>query len=156
MVGNLLGYHFVLQQATVPTNIQAGVAFPVSFTWLNDGIAPIYEPCSVALALLNTNNNVVQQQWLTNSNPNGWMSGVSTTESFTNLSFSTVPTGYKLAVGLFAKQTDANPTYRLGIQGRTVTGWYILSGSATQSPARWATLPEAVGRPTATGRRAVS
>jgi len=140
VIGNLIGYHFVLQQAVIPTNIQSGVAFPLNLTWLNDGVAPLYEPCSVALALLDTNNNVVQQQWLTNSNPQGWMPSVSTTESFTNLNFSSVPIGYKLAVGLFAKQTDANPTYRLGIQGRTVTGWYILSGGAAQSPARWTNL----------------
>jgi autotransporter-associated beta strand protein len=136
MLGNLLGYHFVIQQATIPTAIQANVAFPLSLTWLNNGVAPIYEPCSVAVALLDANNNVAQKQWLTTSNPKGWMPGVSTTENY-NVTFPSVPSGYKLAVGLFAKQTDANPTYRLGIQGRTVTGWYILSSSTDQAAATW-------------------
>ena len=99
-------------------------------------MAPIYEPCSVAVALLDANNNVVQKQWLTASNPTGWMPGVSTTENY-NVTFPSVPSSYKLAVGLFAMQTNANPTYRLGIQGRIVTGWYILSGSTDQAAATW-------------------
>jgi hypothetical protein len=129
MVGNLMGYHFVLQQASIPKTIQAGVPFSFNWTWFNDGVAPLYEPCSVALALLDTNNNVVSQQWLSGSNPNGWMPGGGTAESFTNVIFNSVPTGCKLAVGLFVKQTDANPTYKVGIQGRTYTGWYTLSGN---------------------------
>ncbi len=126
-VANLLGYHFVLQQASVPKVIQADVPFSLSWTWLNDGLAPIYQPCHVALALVGANGNLVQQQWLPTSNPQAWMSGLSTTESFTNITFSSVSVGCQLAVGLFVNQTDSNPTYKLGIKGRTTTGWYILN-----------------------------
>jgi hypothetical protein len=126
MVGNVIGYHFVLQQASVPKTVQAGVPFSFNWTWFNDGVAPLYEPCSVAVALLDANSNVVQKQWLPTSNPQGWRSGVSTTESFTNVIFSSVQSG-KLAVGLFLNQTDVNPAYRLGVYGRTASGWYILS-----------------------------
>jgi autotransporter-associated beta strand protein len=141
MVGNLIGYHFTLEQATVPKTITANVAFPLSFTWYNDGVAPLTlsgtAPCNVSVALLDANNNLVQKQWLPTSNPKGWMPGVPVTENFSNVSFSSVPAGYKLAVGLFLNQTDANPTYRLANQGRTVTGWYIISGSTTQPAATW-------------------
>jgi autotransporter-associated beta strand protein len=136
MAGNLIGYHFVIQQATLPTTIQANVQFPMSLTWLNNGVAPIYNPCHVAAAVLDANNNVVQKQWLTNSNPKGWMPGTTTTENY-NVTFPSVPNGYRLAVGLFVNQTDANPTYRLGIQGRTVAGWYILTGTVNQAAATW-------------------
>ncbi len=140
MVGNLIGYHFVLQQATIPNTIYPGVPFALSFTWLNDGVAPLLQPCSVAVALLDTNNNVVEQQWLPASNPQGWGSGVSTTESFTNVAFTSIHSlqSGKLAVGLFLNQTDANPKYKLGIQGRTTNGWYILGSvslSAVSQPA---------------------
>jgi autotransporter-associated beta strand protein len=140
MAGNLIGYHFVLQQATIPKSIQAGAAFPLSLTWLNDGVAPLYEPCSVAAALLDANNNVVLKQWLTSSNPHGWMPGVSATENF-NVTFPSVPVGCKLALGLFSNQTDSYPAYKLGIQGRIISGWYILSGStapAVALPSPWA------------------
>jgi len=136
MLGNLIGYHFVLQRADVPKTIQSGVSFPLNLTWLNDGIAPLYEPCSVALALLDADNNVVQKQWLAGSNPNGWTPGSSTTESF-NVTFPSVPTAYKLAIGLFLDQSDPNPTYKLGIQGRVNNGWYVLSGSTNWAAATW-------------------
>jgi autotransporter-associated beta strand protein len=136
MLGNLMGYYFTLQQATIPKTIQAGVAFPLSFTWLNNGVAPLYYPCNVAVALLDASNNPVQQQWLTTSNPKGWMPGVSTTENF-NVTFPSVPAGCKLALGLFVDQSDAQPTYRIGNQGRTVTGWYVLSGPSVQPATTW-------------------
>jgi hypothetical protein len=127
MIGNLIGYHFTIQQATIPKEIQAGIPFPLSFTWLNDGVAPLCEPCSVAVALLDANDNPVQRQWLADSNPKRWMPGLSKTEKF-NVTFPVVPSGCKLAVGLFSKQTDANPDFKLGNQGRTPAGWYIISG----------------------------
>jgi autotransporter-associated beta strand protein len=136
MAGNILGYHFVIQQATIPTSVQANVPFPMSLTWLNNGVAPLYNPCSVAVAVLDANNNVVEKQWLSNSNPKGWMPGTTTTENY-NVTFPSVPTGYRLAVGLFVNQSDANPSYRLGIQGRTVNGWYILTGTVNQVASIW-------------------
>jgi len=36
------------------------------------------------------------------------------------------PGMYQLAVGLFLNQDDANPAYRLGIQGKTIANWYVL------------------------------
>ena len=137
LVGNVMGYHFVLQQASLPKSLQPGVAVALSFTWLNDGVAPIYRPCSVAVALLDSYNQVIEKQWLTNSSPGNWMPGVSVTETYSNVSFSTVPVGGKLAVGLFGSQTDARPTYRLGIQGRTMNGWYVISGSAAAVSPAW-------------------
>jgi autotransporter-associated beta strand protein len=135
-LGNLLGYHFVINQAVIPKIITANVAFPLSIEWYNDGIAPNYEPCSVAVALLDTGNNVVQKQWLATSNPAGWMPGEAATENY-NVTFTTVPSGYKLAVGLFARQSDADPAYKLGIQGKVNGGWYILSGSTNWAAAQW-------------------
>jgi len=136
VLGNLLGYHFVIQQAVIPKTITANTPFPLSIQWVNDGIAPLYEPCSVAVALLDSNNNTVHPQWLADSHPKRWMPGVPTTETYT-VTFPSVPAGYRLAVGLFGKQTDANPTYRLGIHGRTVTGWYVLTGKADEVAATW-------------------
>jgi hypothetical protein len=66
-------------------------------------------------------------QWLAGSNPKGWMPDVSATESV-SVTFSAVtPRAYKLAIGLFLDQKDANPAYRLGIRGRTAEGWYVIS-----------------------------
>ena len=53
-LGNRVGYHFVLQEAEIPARIEPGVPFPIKLKWLNDGVAPVYEPCHVALALLDS------------------------------------------------------------------------------------------------------
>jgi hypothetical protein len=46
-----------------------------------------------------------------------------------------VPAGkVKLAVGLFLNETDATPAYRLGIQGRTAQGWYVLTDKLEMGP----------------------
>jgi len=137
MLGNKIGYHFILRRAELPGTIQPGIPFPLKLTWLNDGVAPLYEPCSVAVALLDADNNVVERKWLADSKPKGWMPEVSATESC-SVRFSSVPSGYNVAIGLFLSQNDENPAYKLGIQGRIASGWYILSGGADSVPARWA------------------
>jgi hypothetical protein len=125
-LGNKLGYHFILQQATIPAEIRPGAPFSVQWRWLNDGVAPLYEPCQVAIALLDGKNEIVQKQWLADSNPRNWKPDESTTETL-NVTFPSARSGnYKLAVGLFLDRRDDTPAYRLGIRGRTAQGWYVL------------------------------
>jgi hypothetical protein len=125
-LGNHVGYHFVLQEAVLPTSFGSSRPLHLQWKWLNDGVAYLYEPCRVALALLDRNDKVVQRQWLAGSNPKRWVPGESTTEKL-NVEFASLPAGtYKLAVGLFLKQSETLPAYRLGIQGRTSEGWYVL------------------------------
>ena len=126
-LGNYVGYHFVLQQAILPKTCRASVPFQMELQWLNDGVAYLYEPCRVAVALLDANNHVSQRQWLPASNPKGWAPGVSKTETLP-VAWDKAPAGsYKAALGLFLNEKDADPVYRLGIQGRTANGWYVLS-----------------------------
>jgi hypothetical protein len=128
-LGNYIGYHFVLQKAVLPKSFRASEAIHVQFEWLNDGVAYLYEPCRVAVALLDGKNKVVQKQWLTESDPKKWAPGQSTTETF-DVTFASILAGvYKLAIGLFLNPSDAAPAYRLGIQGRTPDGWYVLRES---------------------------
>ena len=133
-LGNKMGYHFILQQATIPSRITPGTSFTTQWSWRNDGVAPLYEPCHVAIALLDEKDQVVQRQWLTASNPKSWKPDENTMKTV-SATFPSVPTGTcKLAVGLFLNQKDANPVYRLGIQGRTAEGWYVLYDAVKCKP----------------------
>jgi hypothetical protein len=126
MLGNKLGYHFILQEAELPSEIRADVPCQLRLKWLNDGVAPIYEPCYVAVALLDSNDHVVAREWLSGSDPKSWMPDEGKTETM-QVTFSKVPEGiHKFAIGLFHDKKDANPLYKLGIQGRTAGGWYVL------------------------------
>lgn len=125
-VGNYVGYHFVLQQATIPQIIRNGQPFSIQWQWLNDGVAPLYKSCHVAIALLDQKDQLVQKRWLMDSKPRSWKPAEVAREDLSG-TFSLVPAEtYKLAVGLFLDQKDADPVYRLGIQGRTTNGWYVL------------------------------
>ena len=134
-LGNRIGYHFVLQQATVPATIKLDKPFSLEWQWFNDGVAPLYGPCQVAVALLDQNNQVVEKQWLPDSSPRNWKPDESTTEKV-SARFSSVPEGkYKLAVGLFLDRRADLPAFRVGIQGRTDQGWYVLSEIIVSPPA---------------------
>jgi hypothetical protein len=125
-LGNKVGYHFVLQEAEFPAAIKPGVPFQLRMKWLNDGVTYLYEPCSVALALLDSNDRVVQSQWLEGINPKSWVADETKTETV-KAKFAGIPPGsYKLAIGLFLDRKDAAPVYKLGIKGRTDGGWYVL------------------------------
>ena len=126
-VANMVGYHFVLSSATLPNSITNHRANLISLSWKNQGVAYLSQPASVAVALLDKSNNVVQKQWLAGTKPQNWVPGKTTTES-ASITFKGVPAGsYKLAVGLFLHTTDSTPTYQIGNQRLTKNGWYVLS-----------------------------
>lgn len=128
---NRMGYFFVLKRATIPTVISNNQATRISLAWYNQGVAYLYKPGKLAVALLDSSNHVVQQQWFTGSHPNAWTPG-SITQENTTITFSHVQPGrYKLAIGLFQNTQDHNPTYQIGNQGRTANGWYVLSSNVT-------------------------
>jgi hypothetical protein len=125
-LGNYVGYHFVLERAVLPAVVQRAVPCPMKLQWLNDGVAFLYQPCHVAVALLDDKNRVTERHWLAEVNPRSWTPGKRQTELAT-VTFTTANPGtYQFAVGLFLSQDDANPAYRLGIQGRTAENWYVL------------------------------
>lgn len=125
-LGNYVGYHFILEKAILPRSVTPAGRLQFQLQWLNDGVAPLYEPCSVALAFLDGHDKVVQKQWLNESSPKTWVPGQSKTETL-SVGLTSLPAGsYKVAVGLFLSQDDPLPAYRLGIQGRTADGWYVL------------------------------
>ncbi len=125
-LGNKVGYHFMLQEAVIPSRIEPGKPFSIQWQWLNDGVAPLYEPCHVAIALLDQNDRVIQKCWMADSHPKTWIPDARTKET-TVIDCPPIPQGiYKLAVGLFLNQKDAEPAYRLAIRGRTAEGWYVI------------------------------
>ncbi len=130
-LANHMGYHFVLTNVTLPSTLTPNQPTNISLSWSNQGVSYLYKPASVAVALLDSSNNVVQKQWLTDSNPKTWAPGQVTVDN-ANVTFAGSKLGtYKLAVGLFQNTTDSNPTYRIGNQGRTANGWYVVSNSVS-------------------------
>ena len=127
-IENQMGYHFVLQNVTVPQWLSSVASNSLTMTWTNKGVTYLYEPCSVAMALLDAGNNVVgNKSWLAGVNPQlNWAPGKIAVAS--SMSFGSTPAGsYKLAVGLFTSTNQLQPNFIIGNQGRTASGWYVIT-----------------------------
>ena len=130
-LANHMGYNFVLKNITLKSRLIPNKPTTISLSWSNQGVSYLYKQARVAVALLDSSNHVVQMRWLTGSNPKAWAPGRITTES-ANITFAgSRLKNYKLAVGLFQNTTDRNPTYRIGNQGRTANGWYVVANSVS-------------------------
>ena len=121
---NRIGYHFLLQRAEYPS--RAAGPFDIETTWLNHGVAPIYIPCSVALALMDDTGKRVATAWPQGLHPGQWMPDKATKEK-TSVSFPSAPSGnYRLALALTPKAGDPKPYIRLGSDLPMTDGWYVL------------------------------
>lgn len=126
-LANRMGYHFVLQEAAVPAQLARGTAATVKLTWANEGVAPIYVPCAVALALLDAQDQAMDVCWPEQCKPATWMPGKPSVEEARAAFAKAAPGEYKLAAGLVQRTGDEKPAIKLGIEGRTAGGWYPLS-----------------------------
>ena len=125
-LANRMGYHFVLKEAAFPEKITSGSSFTARFTWFNEGVAPVYVPCTVALALLDGSDLPVDICWLEACRPSKWMPDKPVIEETKVIFKKHVTGGYRLAVALVEGNGSDRPVIRLGIDGRTVSGWYPL------------------------------
>jgi len=133
---NRMGYHFVLQRASVPAELPAGRPATFEFVWRNAGVAPIYVPAHVALALLDEKGQPRARAWLDGCKPASWAPERETAETAT-AAFAGVPPGpCRLAVGLFLSREDEKPGIRLGIEGGTAEAWYVLAQVVVQGQGR--------------------
>jgi hypothetical protein len=122
---NRIGYHFHLQRAVYPRRAAAD-GLDLDLTWINQGVAPIYIPCAVAVALLDAGGKRVATAWPAACRPRQWMPGQPAREQ-ARLEFPNVHPGqYRLALALTRKKDDAAPYIRLGTELPTVEGWYVL------------------------------
>jgi hypothetical protein len=128
-LANKIGYHFVLKQVSVPTPFFKAKQIPITMSWVNKGITYLYKDCYVAVALLDDNDAVIEKSWLTDVTPKeSWAPGsiaVTSKAAF----HSAEPGTYKFAVGLFTRTDLAQPDYKIGNQGRTSTGWTVITNS---------------------------
>ncbi|MBM4028510.1 MAG: DUF4832 domain-containing protein, partial [Planctomycetes bacterium] len=147
---NRIGYHFHLQRVSFPARA-ARDGFDLELTWLNQGVAPIYIPCAVAVALLeevaqppsaeaehvaqppsaegstdHSRGRLCHIAWPQECHPAKWMPGGPIVEKARVQCLNIPPGEYRLALALTRKAGDAAPYIRLGTDLPTTDGWYIL------------------------------
>ncbi len=130
---NKMGYHFVLKTLSIPQKITKAKAFSLDALWLNKGVAPLYEECYPAVAVLDESGRVLEKCWLDSFEPGKWMPGVETSQN-ANVAFSALyGDSIRLAIGLFQKKTDASPTYKIGNYNATNDNWYVIANGTKVS-----------------------
>lgn len=126
-LSNRLGYHFVLRRAGVPTRLFSGEPVRLQLRWENLGVAPIYIPCFLGVALIDDTGAVASVCFPDGSKPANWKPGTVVNEDVL-VNFAPVQVGrYRLALGLFEHLGDIQPTFRLGNDMELVNGWHILT-----------------------------
>jgi len=95
----------------------------------NDGVAPIYikgHRGVVKAALMDNATNVFSTVTLKGVNPFDWKPGETVALS-AEFAFPKNAKGTKLALGVFTKESLANPDIKLGIDKGTALNWYVLT-----------------------------
>ncbi len=117
-----IGYHFLLRKLDYPSAVKAGQMMQVNMWWLNDGIAPIYYPYTLAVQLYSPQASAIIR---TTADLRQWLPGDSVFENGLYVPDTLAPGKYRFRVGLLDPETGL-PAIRLAIQGRQPDGWYDL------------------------------
>lgn len=121
---NRIGYHFHLLRAAFPSSISG--PFGIELAWLNQGVAPVYVPCAVALALVDSGGKRVATIWPDTIHPKQWMPGTATKDS-ASVNFQNIPAGnYRFTLAITPKAGEARPFIKLATELPTVDGWLVL------------------------------
>jgi len=121
---NRMGYHFHLARAAWPSEVANG--FELELSVQNKGVAPVYVPCAVAIALLDDKGQRIATTWPTGLQPKQWQPD-QTTKQTASVKFNGMRAGnYQLALALTPKAGEAKPYIKLGTELPTVDGWYVL------------------------------
>ena len=125
MLANKIGYYFRFKEAEFTNTIEVDSSNNISLKFTNEGVAPLYEDCTVYIGLLDENYNLVKK-YKTDIDPHTWMPDEEKTENI-NVTFDDIePGNYIISLGLFLNEDDENPTYLLGNSGKTDDKWYVF------------------------------
>ncbi len=143
-VTNQIGYHFVLKEADISTNLGMNGEGTITMAWMNDGTAKLFMKSSVWVALLDENNHVVDTCRLEHIDPGDWtcaldlLTGDKTTRVTDTFRFTKYDpkkvSKYRLAVGVYSDKGTADPDILIGNTGRTEHNWYVIYTPGAAKP----------------------
>jgi hypothetical protein len=117
-----MGYRFALRRAEWKTEIRAGEPLRLKTWWVNEGVAPIYQPFVLAFRLSSPNKSVVIR---TDADLRKWIPGDAVFED-PLFAPSDLPAGdYHVSVAML-DPIALEPGIKLAIEGRAADGWYDL------------------------------
>ena len=133
MLANKIGYYFRFKGATYTNKVTTLEESNIKLNFINEGVAPLYEDCTVYIGLLDSNYNLVKK-YKTDIDPHTWMPNEEVQENL-NLKLDGIESGkYIISLGLFLNENDEKPTYLLGSSGGTDDKWYVFGEIEITNP----------------------
>ena len=117
-----MGYRFVLRRGEWQNQVRAGEALHLKTWWVNEGVAPIYQPFVLAFRLSSSDHSTVIR---TDADLRKWVPGDAVFEDPVFVPGDLPAGDYQISVGLLDPIT-LQPGIRLAIEGRAADGWYVL------------------------------
>lgn len=117
-----MGYRFALRRAEWTDNVPAGQAIGLKTWWVNEGVAPIYQPFVLAFRLSSPESSVILR---THVDLRRWLPGDAIFEDPLFVPPNLKAGDYELSVAILDPVT-LDPGIRLAIKGRGNDGWYVL------------------------------
>ncbi len=111
-----IGYRFVLKRFEYPSHAARGTMAAIAMWWFNAGVAPVYQPYTLALAI---GDAIVPLQ----ADVTRWLPGDSVVEHTIAIPRDLAPGRHPVRVALLDPVTR-RPAIRLAIAGRQDDGWY--------------------------------
>ncbi len=122
---NKIGYYFRLKSAKVPKMVKKNSEINIDMTFVNDGVAYLYEDAIIKIGLFDSDGNPVKIA-ISGTAPGKWEPGKEYYLAETFDVDGIEKEEYSVAVGFFADEEDDLPDYLLGNEGNTGSGWYAL------------------------------
>jgi len=120
-----LGYRFVLREFSYPSIIRSGKPVELRMQWENIGVAPIYNPYTLAIRLTSGTGPGKTYIIPTDADIRKWLPGAIEVNATLSLPPEAPAGKYQLAIGIVDKDTQ-EPDIQLAISGRTSEGWYPM------------------------------
>lgn len=117
-----MGYRFALRRAEWTDNVRPGQALGLTTWWVNEGVAPMYQPFVLAFRLRSAGSSVILR---TAADLQKWLPGDAVFEDPLFVPQDLAPGTYELSVAMLDPFT-LQPGIRLAIEGRGNDGWYPL------------------------------
>ncbi len=132
-IGNKMGYYFKWKEVTFSDKIIGNEKQEITLDFINEGVAPLYEPCTVYIGLMDQNYQLAKKV-KTEIDPHTWKPNERVQEHL-SLSVEAMKEGdYILALGFFLNENDEKPTYLLGNSNKTEDNWYVFGKVKLESP----------------------
>jgi hypothetical protein len=128
-LANDMGYDFALRRAAFPGILHTNSETRIEVTIENRGVAPLYEPATLAVALLDDSGKVVERQLIPTPtlDVHHLAPGDHPTQIIPVTFTSTSPGKYQLAIGLFTDPQQPSPAYLFASVGSTPDRWLVLN-----------------------------